>query len=171
MDISTNDEFESNNTEEQIANMLMSKFTSESQADENKLLTRVSEQGTVKTSDELINGVNDKVLLDVLSPEVKKNEKVKRKQKWCLLVGLGLFLIFQFGAVYMFTDSIINYSIKPEANVNNVKLLLRFNTGYIASVVVELIAILKYIVKSVFDTSITELIKIFKDVSEKEPEE
>ena len=42
-----------------------------------------------------------------------------------------------------------------------------FTTGYITSVVVELIYMLKFIVKNVFDTSISDLVKLFKEETKK----
>ena len=70
--------------------------------------------------------------------------------------------------MYKFTNLIIQYSVGDDAEEKIVDLLLKFDVAYITSVIIELIAILKYIVKSVFDASITELIKIFKSNSSEE---
>ena len=143
--------------EERIVSGLRQLVTSNKK---NTLERRISKETNIKSSEELINGVNDKVLLDVLSPEVMENEKTKRRQKWCLLFCLAAFLVIQFWAVYKFTNLIIQYSVGDDAEEKIV--------AYITSVIIELIAILKYIVKSVFDASITELIKIFKSNSSEE---
>ncbi len=151
--------------EERIVSGLRQLVTSNKK---NTLERRISKETNIKSSEELINGVNDKVLLDVLSPEVMENEKTKRRQKWCLLFCLAAFLVIQFWAVYKFTNLIIQYSVGDDAEEKIVDLLLKFDVAYITSVIIELIAILKYIVKSVFDASITELIKIFKSNSSEE---
>lgn len=181
MDCSTNDEsivknaLKSNDSEDTkkkevtIVNELREIISSDSK--ENTLADIVSIETNTRTSDDIINGVNDKVLLDVLSPEVKKNEKTKRFQKWCLIICLTGFLIFQFYAVFHFTDKIISYSVNRGATNKIVDYLLKFDVAYISSVVIELIAIVKYIVENVFDTSITELIKIFKSNSNDEKEQ
>lgn len=76
---------------------------------------------------------------------------------------LILFLLFQFCTVFSLTSSVLNFSFKENSNIETIKILLTFVSAYITSVVIELIAILKYIVKNVFDTSIAELVKIFKE--------
>lgn len=111
----------------------------------------------------LIKNVNNKVLLDILSPEIKDNENAKRKHKFILIGLLAAFLIIQFLAVGFISDKVISYAILETSKAEIVNSLLTFVTGYITSVVIELIAILKYIVKNVFDTSLIELVKIFKE--------
>lgn len=66
---------------------------------------------------------------------------------------------------------LVEYSIDNESRYEIVKALLTFVSAYITSVVVELIAILNYIVKKVFDTSIAELVKIFRDNDEQNKEQ
>lgn len=117
----------------------------------------------VKNDRSLIKNVNNQVLIDFLSPEISKNEQTKRIHKFILIVLLSLFLIIQFSSSYTVSIKVIDYCISNNANKEIVSGLLTFVTGYITSVVVELIAILKYIVKNVFDTSIKELIQIFKE--------
>ncbi len=113
--------------------------------------------------DSLIKNVNNQVLIDFLSPEISKNEKSKRLHKYILIGLLTVFLIFQFGSSYLFITDVIEYAVSSNSKLNIVKSLLAFVSAYITSVVVELIAILKYIVKNVFDTSLAELVKIFKE--------
>lgn len=111
----------------------------------------------------LIKNVNNQVLIDFLSPEISKNEQSKRIHKLILIFLLSIFLIVQFSASYTVSIKVVDYCISESASDKIVSSLLTFVTGYITSVVVELIAILKYIVKNVFDTSIKELIQIFKE--------
>lgn len=112
---------------------------------------------------DVIKNVNNKVLIDILSPQISKNEQAKRSHKVVLIILLTLFLIIQFLSVYNITGSVINYGISEKVDHEILKTLLAFVSAYITSVVVELIAILKYIVKNVFDTSISELVKLFKE--------
>lgn len=116
-----------------------------------------------KNDRSLIKNVNNQVLIDFLSPEISKNEFAKRLHKYILIVLLTFFLVIQFNSVYRISLRVIDYSISEKANGEIVKSLLAFVSAYITSVVVELIAILKYIVKNVFDTSLAELVKIFKE--------
>lgn len=119
----------------------------------------------MEENNDIIRNANNMVLVKRLAPEISDNEKMKRIHKCILLVLLTLFLIVQFISVYSLSEKVINYSISEKAVYNISKLLLTFISGYITSVVIELIAILKYIVKNVFDTSIAELLKIFKEDS------
>lgn len=120
---------------------------------------------------DIIKNANNKVLIDCLSPEISKNEAAKRLHKFILLGLLTAFLIIQFLSVYNLSSKIIEYSIDNESRYEIVKALLTFVSAYITSVVVELIAILNYIVKKVFDTSIAELVKIFRDSDEQNKEQ
>lgn len=129
---------------------------------QNDLESEISSSSKVKEKD-LIKNVNNLFLINILSPEVLKNEKAKRHHKFILIALMIIFLIIQFRSVYVISEKVIEYATNKDASVDIVKFLLTFVSGYITSVVVELIAILKYIVKNVFDTSIAELVKIFKE--------
>lgn len=114
-----------------------------------------------------INNANKTVLLKHLSPEIGINEKHKRGHKWVLLALLTCFILFQFWTVYIFTDKTLSYCFSDTAKIELIDKVFVFISAYITSVVIELIAILKYIVKNVFDTSINDLLKLFKEESEK----
>lgn len=116
----------------------------------------------MQSNDSIIKNVNNKVLIDILSPEISKNEQAKRVHKLALIMLLTVFLIIQFFSVYGITNSVIRYGTGENVEHEILKSLLTFVSAYITSVVVELIAILSYIVKNVFDASIAELVKIFK---------
>ena len=116
----------------------------------------------------IIKNANNKFLLDVLSPQIKQNEEKKRKHKDWLMKAMGAFLLLQFILVAV----IVGYSgfwiVKSHTDKNpfsdsTIQLIFTFIGAYITSVVVELIAILKYIVKNVFDTSIAGMVNNFKD--------
>ncbi len=50
-------------------------------------------------------------------------------------------------------------------DLSYIDIIIKFVSVYITSVVVELIAMLHYIVSKVFDTSITGLVEIYKDAT------
>lgn len=116
-----------------------------------------------QNNESIIKNVNNKVLIDILSPEISNNEKSKRIHKLVLIILLTVFLIIQFISVFEFTNSVISYGIGQNVNHEILKSLLTFVSAYITSVIVELIAILRYIVKNVFDASIADLVKLFKE--------
>lgn len=118
---------------------------------------------TARQHPDIIQNVNNAVLLEYLSPEIKNNECVKRWHKYIILMLVAIFLIFQFNAVYKMSTAIIDYAVSETVNIEILKLLTGFVSAYITSVVVELIAILNYVAKRVFDTSIKELIELFKE--------
>lgn len=110
-----------------------------------------------------IKNVNNQVLIDILSPEIGNNEKTKRHHKSVLIIFLTLFLVMQLYFVYNISNGVIEYATSEKSNQEIVNSLLAFVTGYITSVIIELIAILNYVIKNVFDTSVIELVKLFKD--------
>lgn len=155
----TNDEFNNDvisNLESSVPKRdnLRSSLRDEKQNTDGNVLNRNSD---------IIKNVNGAVLLHYLSPEINKNETSKRKHKYILIALVGLFLYFQFNTVYEMSKSIMNYAIDESLDIEILKLLIGFVSAYITSVVVELIAILNYVVKRVFDTSIKELIELFKE--------
>lgn len=101
---------------------------------------------------------------DVLSPQLQKNEDLKRQQKESLMNELFKILNLQFKYTYLFvliliigtlTSSYINIS------EDTIQHIFKFVEYYVTSIVVELLSILFFIVKNVFDTSIVDLIKNF----------
>lgn len=109
-------------------------------------------------------GIARKMYEGVLSPQLEKNEELKRTQKEKLMDKLFEILKVQFWFTYIFVlvliiSVIFSGFIKIEQNL--VINVIRFVEFYITSVVAELIAILFFIVKNVFDKSIVELIKDF----------
>lgn len=101
---------------------------------------------------------------DVLSPQLEKNERLKRKHKKKLMNELFKILKLQFIFTYIFVIILIigtlcsSYLHISESVVQNV---YKFVELYITSIVVELLSILFFIVKNVFDRSIVDLIKDF----------
>lgn len=125
-----------------------------------------------KSNDKMVRDANNTVLLDVLSPQVEKNEEAKRTHKKILIGILGAFILLQFGLTFYIMNRTFGfiftyYNENKAIDQHLVNLLFGFLTGYITSVVVELIYMLKFIVKNVFDTSISDLVKLFKEESKK----
>lgn len=108
---------------------------------------------------------------EVLSPELKSNEDLKRTQKENLMHKLFKLLKWQFVATYISLNMIIliiafsSYLKISESIVGEMITLMKF---YISSIVGELIAVLFFIVKNVFDKSIVELIRNFDKRPEKQ---
>lgn len=116
----------------------------------------------------LIADTNSKILLEVLSPEIEENEDKKRRHKDLLLGMMGAFLVFQFlVTAILVIDSgffiMLCHLIGKPFSDETIKIIFKFIGVYITSVVIELIAILNYIVQKVFDTSVADLFAIFKD--------
>lgn len=105
-----------------------------------------------------------KIYEKILAPELKENEKLKRQQKGNLMNNIFKLLKYQFIATYIF---IILFIIMIGANTylnitaNVITQIFDFLKFYITSIVAELIAILFFIVKNVFDKSIVDLFKNF----------
>lgn len=101
---------------------------------------------------------------EVLSPELKENEELKRTQKRELMTKLFKVIKWQFICTYISVSVIIiiiGASSFLSLSSDIVEKIITFMKFYITTIVGELIAILFFIVKNVFDTSIVELIKNF----------
>lgn len=104
-----------------------------------------------------------KIYQDVLSPQLEENEILKREQKRELMSKIFKILKWQFIFTYVFVVVLIAgalFSKKLQISENIVTSIIKFVEFYITSIVAELLAILFFIVKNVFDKSIVDLIKI-----------
>uniref|UniRef100_UPI00405633CD hypothetical protein n=1 Tax=Acetatifactor sp. TaxID=1872090 RepID=UPI00405633CD len=119
---------------------------------------------------EIISGMNDAFAMkqrlyeNVLAPQLKENEELKRKLKEKLMNKLFSILKWQLIATYISVTIILVImmfssllGISEQLAIESIS----FIKFYITSVIVELIAILFFIVKNVFDTSITDLFSNF----------
>lgn len=109
----------------------------------------------------------DRSLVQILCIEMVQNEKAKRTHKNVIIIVVGVFILLQFVMIFYTMNKSFEFIFKyydqnKEIDQHLVNLLFGFLTGYITSVIVELIYLLKFIVKNVFDTSITDLIKQLK---------
>lgn len=121
-----------------------------------------------QSAETIIENTNNRFLLEVLSPEIRENEKKKRKHKDWLMVAMGCFLFLQFAVVMVmvFYSGYWIFKFHVDGNPfsdSTIKIISAFISAYITSVIIELIVILKYIVKNVFDTSIAGMVNNFKD--------
>ena len=121
-----------------------------------------------KRNDTIIKNANNWFLINVLSPEIQMNEQRKRKHKDWLMWIMGGFIFLQFvmvASMVIYSGyHIIDAQVKGTPFDNStIKIIFTFIGTYITSVIVELIAILKYIVKNVFDTSVAGMVNNFKD--------
>ena len=125
---------------------------------------------------EIVSGLNEDFMMKqrlyetVLAPELKKNEELKREQKKKLMENIFKILKGQFIATYLFIIIIIiqltfsSYLKISEALAMEIMSFIKF---YITSIIVELISILFFVVKNVFDTSIVDMFKNFDNKSDK----
>lgn len=121
-----------------------------------------------KANQTIIKNANHWFLVNTISPEIQENEKRKRTHKTILLSFVILFLIVQFGFLgyliyWIFSNIIECHKSGLSFNDSTIKAIFTFISGYITSIVIELIAILNYIVKNVFDTSVSGLANTFKE--------
>lgn len=105
-----------------------------------------------------------KIYEEILAPELVNNEKDKRTHKQNVVNKLFEILKWQFTATYIFiVFMLLMITFKTKLSLNNtiIKYMFDFLKFYITTIVAELIAILFFIVKQVFDKSIVELFKNF----------
>lgn len=160
-----NDVTNSENKSDLVASILRKEVTPFAR----KIESISDEKGQEKNeTGEIIKNANNKFLIEVLSPEIRQNEEKKRHHKDVLMVEVAIFLSVQFLVLF----SIVGYTLwaiihchqnKIPFTDSTIQIIFTFVAGYITSVVVELIAILKYIVTNVFDTSISGLVETFKE--------
>lgn len=108
--------------------------------------------------------LSELIYKDVLSPQLQENEILKREHKKNLMKKLFSIIKWQFIATYTFVlILLISIMFSEILNISEsvVLAIIKFLEFYITSIIVELIAILFFIVKNVFDKSIVELIKNF----------
>ena len=108
--------------------------------------------------------MEEKMYIDILSPQLGENEKLKRQQKKDLMNKIFSLLKIQFIFTYsLMTLSIIaiifsHFLLIPDGTI---ALLIDLFKFYVTAIIGELIAILFFIVKNVFDKSIVDLISNF----------
>lgn len=130
---------------------------------------------------DMISGMNEAFAMKqrlyekVLAPQLEENEKLKRGQKTDLMNNIFIILKWQFIATYVFVFVVLIALLCSTLLGIPEKLAIEaisFIKFYITSIIVELISILFFIVKNVFDTSIVDLFKNFdKSKDKKDPQD
>ena len=114
--------------------------------------------------------ITKNIYQNVLAPQLEKNEKLKRKQKQILMNNIFRILKLQFLFTYVFVFILMIGILTSEflgISEHVVINLINFIKFYITSIVVELLSILFFIVKNVFDKSIVDLIRNFDKIIKK----
>ncbi len=148
------------------------------------LLKKVNENSVIKNRiignnslkgqavEDIIEETNKEFLLRVLSPQIEKNEEKKRVHKDWLMIAMSIFLLLQFVLIAIMISYFGYWMIEMQKlekpiKDSTIQIVFTFIGAYITSIIVELIAILKYIVKNVFDTSIAGMVKEVKKKQKK----
>ena len=100
----------------------------------------------------------------VLAPQLEKNEELKRDHKSRLMDNIFSLLKGQFRITYIFIVAVLIIALfSSQINLSDklITEILSFVKFYVTSIIVELIPILFFIVKNVFDISIVDLFKNF----------
>lgn len=109
-------------------------------------------------------GLKQRIYEKVLSPQLKKNEKLKRTHKSVLMSNIFKLLKWQFIFTYVFVSILlvsVIFSSFLSLDTQVINAIIKFIKFYITSIVVELISILFFIVQNVFDKSIVDLFSNF----------
>lgn len=157
------------NLSEELIDEMYSELPDSTQADS---VASVSEEENIVAS-ELNDDFSYKQRLyeNVLAPQLEKNEDLKRKQKEELTGKVFAILKWQFIATYGFVLLIIliiaasNWLKLSDTIIGRIIDFIQF---YITSIIAELIAILFFIVKNVFDKSIVDLFSNFDSKGKEE---
>lgn len=107
------------------------------------------------------------IIQNKLIPQLVENENQKRDLKYKMvniitgcLIAQGLILFVPMTAIIYVSFSPI---LKDNNNLNNnLSEILSFLKYFISAVIVETLTMLYYIIKKVFDSSITDMIELFK---------
>lgn len=169
--VNTNDNFDDNNSGDDKNNQ---NFRLPDQEKFSELLKyiHVPETITIDTLNEKDDveemnsyfSMKKRIYEETLAPELVENEKTKRLHKKLVVQKLFKLLKWQFIATYVsifMMIIIIACSNILSIETSVLKSMFSFMKFYITSVLAELVAILFFIVKQVFDKSIVELFKNF----------
>ncbi|MEE0059218.1 MAG: hypothetical protein UE295_00140 [Acutalibacteraceae bacterium] len=122
-------------------------------------------------AEEEIKRMCEKNRIEILSkdlvPELIENEKQKRELKKKLMTYIQVVIMFQLAFIGLpilglFFAIMFDFPVLNDVN-NSLEQIFSFLKTYITIIIVEFIAMLFFIVKYVFDKSIVDLIKEFKN--------
>lgn len=163
--------YEDENCDKEIIyNKFINSHISESHKDDEFSNINLQQENISKTS---IDNINLSILRQHLLPEMQQNEKQKREIKdrlipivsrliWGNLIALILpFIIILLGLSLKL--SFINNDLLN----NHISTFIDFFKVYTVSILAEMVGVLYFIIKNVFDTSIVDLIPLFKKDTDK----
>lgn len=124
-------------------------------------------QTTEERIDEYNNSIREAVLKDDLVPQLIKNEAQKRGFKVDLMRYIKNMIIFQsilitLPVIFMTVSSFVKLPFLQSLSELDFQFFCSFLKYYISAIIVEFVAMLFFIVKYVFDKSITDLVKDYK---------
>lgn len=115
-------------------------------------------------ANQIIANNNTTTIAETIPHEITKNEEKKRDHKDLLLKIVMWFLGVQFGLFFLLLTGvivclIIGHMIDKPFPTEMTTMIFDMLKIYLASIIVELISMLYFIVKNVFDTTIPDLAK------------
>lgn len=115
-------------------------------------------------ANQIIANNNTTTIVETIPHEITKNEEKKREHKDLLLKIVMWFLGVQFGLFFLLLTGvivclIIGHMIDKPFPTEMTTMIFDMLKIYLASIIVELISMLYFIVKNVFDTTIPDLAK------------
>lgn len=127
----------------------------------------IQKQTTEERIDEYNDSVREAVLKNDLVPQLIKNEAQKRTFKTSLMNYVKNMIICQtilitIPIILMTASSFIKLPFLNVLTETNFEFFCSFLKYYISAIILEFIAMLFFIVKYVFDKSITDLVKDYK---------
>lgn len=156
------------NSQKEIAQILTTENKKKKRKNTNEEVLSQKNEPAGPSVWDIVDNANKYFLLNILSPEITANEAIKRDNKGKLITIIKVFLIAQFAIVAVLVIGFVTavcvlHAFDKPLTLEVIKAIIGFINLYIASIVVELIAMLKYIMENVFDTSITTLVELYKD--------
>ena len=127
----------------------------------------IDAENSIESFDEIIDDFNNRAVLRDLTEQLVENELQKRGFKVKLMNYIkGMIIVQMFliaiPVLLLTGASFLNVSKLRSLDSEALSIFCDFMKYYISAVIVEFIAMLFFIVKYVFDKSITELVKEYK---------
>ena len=150
----------------QLEDELFQSYYTELEENDSSVIRYDDDSSKSQNIKDLVNKFNETIYRKTLIPQLNKNENQKRKHKLYLLIGIGIFIVIQIlvlsAVIGIFVANItLDLTIFKDLNLDVTDKLLDFLKYYIGATVVEVLGILFFIVKNVYDTSIVDLFKDF----------
>lgn len=113
----------------------------------------------------VLENENIKTLKESITNEIGKNETKRREHKdillrvmiWFLGIQFGLFFVLLSGTIIV---TMVAHLIGNPFSLELIRELYKILTTYLASVIVEMLSMLFFVIRNVFDTTIKDLTKL-----------